>query len=91
MARFLGYPSGSEVSVPARPHPEGHPPGLFGFPDKAGHGSKALSVTAQVIPAGLDTHHDPQRWRQTWYDGFCQSHPGFKYRTLMRWAVEHCE
>lgn len=45
-------------------------------------------VIHQVIPAGLDSHNDPQRWRQSWYDSFCQSHPGFKYRT---WTKEQLQ
>ena len=34
-----------------------------------------------MVLGGLDTIHDPQRWRQSWWDDFCKSHPGFQYRT----------
>ena len=37
--------------------------------------------SGQVVLGGLDSNHDPQRWRQSWWDDFCKSHPGFEYRT----------
>eukprot|EP00434_Breviolum_minutum_P007204 symbB.v1.2.006359.t1/scaffold371.1/size308833/6 len=45
-------------------------------------------VIHQVVLGGLDTIHDPQRWRQSWWDDFCKSHPGFQYRT---WSKEQLQ
>ncbi|CAL1143076.1 unnamed protein product [Cladocopium goreaui] len=45
-------------------------------------------VIHQVILGGLDSNHDPQRWRQSWWDDFCKSHPGFEYRT---WSKEQLQ
>ena len=39
-----------------------------------------LVLRRQVVLGGLDSNHDPQRWRQSWWDDFCKSHPGFQYR-----------
>ena len=48
---------------------------------QAEHTMDFSTCLAEVVLGGLDTIHDPQRWRQSWWDDFCKSHPGFQYRT----------
>eukprot|EP00931_Biecheleriopsis_adriatica_P086147 TRINITY_DN60866_c0_g1_i1.p1 TRINITY_DN60866_c0_g1~~TRINITY_DN60866_c0_g1_i1.p1 ORF type:complete len:858 (+),score=154.41 TRINITY_DN60866_c0_g1_i1:90-2576(+) len=52
-------------------------------------GQKAIpKVIHQVVPAGVNSPHDPQRWRQTWWESFRQSHPEFQYKT---WTKEELQ
>eukprot|EP00913_Durusdinium_trenchii_P032700 g30609.t1 len=32
----------------------------------------------KVVLGGVDSDFDPRRWRQSWWDDFCKSHPGFE-------------
>ncbi|CAJ1331979.1 unnamed protein product, partial [Effrenium voratum] len=50
--------------------------------------STVPKVIHQVILGGQDSNHDPQRWRQSWWEAFLQSHPGFQYRT---WTKEQLQ
>eukprot|EP00928_Gymnodinium_smaydae_P088273 TRINITY_DN72386_c0_g1_i1.p1 TRINITY_DN72386_c0_g1~~TRINITY_DN72386_c0_g1_i1.p1 ORF type:complete len:865 (-),score=147.00 TRINITY_DN72386_c0_g1_i1:245-2839(-) len=45
-------------------------------------------VIHQLVFHGVDSQSDPARWRQTWWDGFCRSHPGFQYKTWSKKELE---
>jgi len=44
-------------------------------------GGRIPKVIHQLVFDGVDSPHDPVRWRETWWKNFRQTHPEFEYRT----------
>jgi len=58
------------------------------FEARGGTQSGVPMVVHQLVYNGVDSDHDPLRWRQSWWDNFKRCHPQFQYKAWSRRELE---